>query len=849
MVFGNRGARSSGTKQRKSEAFQPRGEALEQKILLTLLQLGAGTPVNIAGSMTTAPAGPQTIAGQLPFIADSSGLTQVQGTQTTDPGLGVLETGNVASQGAGYSVAALGDMNLDGSNDYLIGAPGVTQSGSVISPQPVTGTTMSQAFLIFGNRSTTIPSIQSWLSSTPEQRVGVLTSAGQPATSTTPQFNPFTARGQPYNYDFDGVSFITSMDPNSGLGAFVAAAGPNAFVIGAPNYTTGAAGAAVGRLYYITATSNFNVASLRSAPIDLDSPQNYPGLTIVTFVQSLTLTSGGRGLGSSFAYVPNLLGDGSPDLVIGESGASLNGKTGNGGVFVFEPSSLPNTAGASNIVSVQAQSQFTFAGANSGDAAGSSVASAGDVNGAPGGVNDLLIGAPNFRSNAGAAYLVYGGTTLTSGKLTNPSTGFLGVDLSRLEITPTTADPTPPQGAVFVGAGTDMAGYTVSSASDFNPAVSSLDDFMIGSPGGNGQAGRVNLFYGASTTMNSTGQFTTGLIANATNPIALNNPTAPLALTGVAPISASFVGASAGDRAAFSLSYINAGTSTTSTPPSPASIILIGAPGNVTAPRGSGSVYELLGPTTGTYTTQLQPLNSTIARQYTLSFPTTGPNSSNPIGFGTSVSAFATGNGDFIAGGPGYTGTLASASVPPVPLPTPNNTLLVGAGAMVLNTLQPANSLIPLGTVPPTPPTPPGPVAGAVLPGTFVPTNYIPPYMFVPTDSALSALNYAPIPLKVALQQYLPPDGFIQRDYAYNHPGKKLPPTLEERGQTQSRKTYGSSGVWTLGSKVFTRGRFHPGKTYQWTHTSPHNGTQERVVPAQLSREKYTSEGNPLGKV
>ena len=31
---------------------------------------------------------------------------------TTDPGLGVLETGNVASQGAGYSVAGLGDMNL-----------------------------------------------------------------------------------------------------------------------------------------------------------------------------------------------------------------------------------------------------------------------------------------------------------------------------------------------------------------------------------------------------------------------------------------------------------------------------------------------------------------------------------------------------------------------------------------------------------------------------------------------------------------------------------------------------------------------------------------------------------------
>ncbi|MGZ3356524.1 MAG: hypothetical protein ACXVBO_16920, partial [Isosphaeraceae bacterium] len=106
----------------------------------------------------------------------------------------------------------------------------------------------------------------------------------------------------------------------------------------------------------------------------------------------------------------------------------------------------------------------------------------------------------------------------------------------------------------------------------------------------------------------------------------------------------------------------------------------------------------------------------------------------------------------------------------------------------------------------------------------------------------LSVLNYAPIPLRVALQQYLPPDGFIQRIYEYDNPGKPLPPTLTQRGQTQSRKTYGSSGVWTLGSKVFTRGRFHPGKTYQFTHKG-------RVVPASLSREKYTSEGNPLGKV
>ena len=135
-----------------------------------------------------------------------------------------------------------------------------------------------------------------------------------PAPHQHVQPNPFTNRGQPYNYDFDGVSFITGLDLNSGLGAFVAAAGPNAFVIGAPNYTGG------GRLYYITATSNFNAASLRPAPINLDNPTAYPGLTIVTFEDTANPTAG---LGSSFADVPNLFGDGSDDLVIGEPNATV----------------------------------------------------------------------------------------------------------------------------------------------------------------------------------------------------------------------------------------------------------------------------------------------------------------------------------------------------------------------------------------------------------------------------------------------------------------------------------------------------------------------------------------------
>ena len=191
--------------------------------------------------------------------------------------------------------------------------------------------------------------------------------------------------------------------------------------------------------------------------MDLDYPHELPGADHRHLRGHSQIRA--ADLGSSFADVPNLFGDGVDNLVIGEPGASLNGKTGNGGVFVFQATSLPLTAGANNVVQVQAESQFTIAGANSGDAAGFSVANAGNVNGATIGafsVNDLLIGAPSFNNNAGAAYLVYGGTTLTSGVLNGI------VDLSRLQITPiptgSNADPTPPQGAVFVGSGTDRAG-------------------------------------------------------------------------------------------------------------------------------------------------------------------------------------------------------------------------------------------------------------------------------------------------------------------------------------------------------------------------------------------------------
>ena len=59
MLFGKRGRRSTSARHRKNEAFAPSAEALEQKVLMALLQLGGGTPFSLAGQVTTPPNGPR----------------------------------------------------------------------------------------------------------------------------------------------------------------------------------------------------------------------------------------------------------------------------------------------------------------------------------------------------------------------------------------------------------------------------------------------------------------------------------------------------------------------------------------------------------------------------------------------------------------------------------------------------------------------------------------------------------------------------------------------------------------------------------------------------------------------
>jgi hypothetical protein len=128
-----------------------------------------------------------------------------------------------------------------------------------------------------------------------------------------------------------------------------------------------------------------------------------------------------------------------------------------------------------------------------------------------------------------------------------------------------------------------------------------------------------------------------------------------------------------------------------------------------------------------------------------------------------------------------------------------------------------------------------GGAVGAVVPSSvtlattlttqFGPDHYVPPL------SALSAYTYAPIPVAVAYDQYLPARGYRQRIAQYFFPRSHV-------DQFGSRKEDSGARTSTLGRAVFTRGKFKPGKTISFTHEVP-------VVPVQEQHQTFTPTPNP----
>lgn len=157
-----------------------------------------------------------------------------------------------------------------------------------------------------------------------------------------------------------------------------------------------------------------------SAPANID-------LAALTPARGIRIDGAAAGdqAGFSVAVAGDVDGDGRDDALVGALLASGPGRAATGAAYVVFGSAAPSGV---DLSALGASRGFRIGGAASSDETGAAVAGAGDVNGD--GLDDIIVGAPstdnNGRDLSGSAYVVYGTATpaaLDLGSLA-PSAGF-----------------------------------------------------------------------------------------------------------------------------------------------------------------------------------------------------------------------------------------------------------------------------------------------------------------------------------------------------------------------------------------------------------------------------------------
>ena len=386
---------------------------------------GDGTDDLIIGAPNADPNGAESGRSYVVF-GQTDGFDATLQLSALDGSNGFKLDGEAAYDRAGRSVSDAGDVNGDGIDDLIIGAPSSDPNGG----------NSGRSYVVFGR------------------------TAGFDATlqlSALDGSNGFKLDGEA-TYSGAGRSVSAAGDVNGdGIGDLV---------IGAPG--AGPNGERSGRSYVVFGrTDGFDAALQLSAldgsngfKLDGEAALNFAGrsvsdagdvngdgindLLIGNYDLDLDTASSGRSYvvfgdpegfdatlqlsaldgvdgfkldgttgdysGRSVSTAGDINGDGIDDLVIDAEYADPNGNNSGRGYVVFgkigEPvSPLP-------LVSLDGTDGFRIAGEAGGDRAGSSVSAAGDVNGD--GIDDLIIGArradPNGASS-GRSYVVYGRVT------------------------------------------------------------------------------------------------------------------------------------------------------------------------------------------------------------------------------------------------------------------------------------------------------------------------------------------------------------------------------------------------------------------------------------------------------
>ena len=264
---------------------------------------------------------------------------------------GLKISGAAPEDFSGASVAAAGDVNGDGIGDLIIGESGNDQNG------PNSGS----AYVVYGTAST--PPANSVLS--------------QPGG-----LSGFKVSGEAAG-DFAGGSVAGAGDINGDGFADI--------IVGAP---------------FASASYVVFGGPGGASNVDLSSLDGSNGFKIIG-------EAAGDFLGKSVASAGDVNGDGFDDLIVGGSRADAGGADSGAAYVIYGKAS--GFSASLDLASLDGTNGFKLLGGAANARSGSSVASAGDVNGD--GLADVVVGAPGAASAGaytGAAYVVFGALPDTS---------------------------------------------------------------------------------------------------------------------------------------------------------------------------------------------------------------------------------------------------------------------------------------------------------------------------------------------------------------------------------------------------------------------------------------------------